>query len=448
MNNSIILVVEDDLSYSDLVQFQLTTIGCSAVNIISVQSIAEVQEVKLEIDPDVILLDLNILDSNGINTYNQVSSIYPDASLIVLSGMDDQTIALEIVSRGAPDYILKSEVKPQILEKTINYAMLRKSMLQRIAFSEKRYREVFEKSPLPMFQLSGEDFQIEMVNTAALQFYGFNADYLIGKSFGILSKNRVLAISENNSIRIIQITQNLTEKTVDVILNRIHENEEVFIALVIDKTEELLFEKNKYQIISQAEEGEKKKIARELHDGLGQQMVLLNLLFQNFTPSDEQRAQYQDLGNLLQSCIREVKDIAYNLLPPELEKGFINAMDRFANRINNIGMVDFKLEIDENITEDLLNAVDKFNLYRLVQEVVNNAIKHSKSKDIIFRMRLLDEYIETHIIDQGVGFDLEKVSQGLGIQNIYHRLKLANLDGEFNATPGNGTSVTFKIPLH
>lgn len=137
MNNSIILVVEDDLSYSDLVQFQLTTIGCSAVNIISVQSIAEVQEVKLEIDPDVILLDLNILDSNGINTYNQVSSIYPDASLIVLSGMDDQTIALEIVSRGAQDYILKSEVKPQILEKTINYAMLRKSMLQRIAFSEK-----------------------------------------------------------------------------------------------------------------------------------------------------------------------------------------------------------------------------------------------------------------------------------------------------------------------
>lgn len=448
MNNSIILVVEDDLSYSDLVQFQLTTIGCSAVNIISVQSIAEVQEVKLELDPDVILLDLNILDSNGINTYDQVSSIFPDASLIVLSGMDDQTIALEIVSRGAQDYILKSDVKPQILEKTINYAMLRKSMLQRIAFSEKRYREVFEKSPLPMFQLSGEDFQIEMVNTAALQFYGFNADFLIGKSFGILSKNQAQAITENNSNRVIQVTQNLTEKTVDVILNRIHEKEEVFIALVIDKTEELLFEKNKYQIISQAEEGEKKKIARELHDGLGQQMVLLNLLYQNFTPSDDQRAQYQDLGNLLQSCIREVKEIAYSLLPPELEKGFINAMDRFANRINNIGTVDFKLEIDENITEDLLNAVDKFNLYRLVQEVVNNAIKHSKSKDIIFRMRLIDEYIETHIIDHGVGFDLEKVSQGLGIQNIYHRLKLANLDGEFNAMPGNGTSVTFKIPLH
>lgn len=448
MNNSIILVVEDDLSYSDLVQFQLTTIGCSDVNIISVQSIAEVQEVQLELDPDVILLDLNILDSNGINTYDQVSSIFPDASLIVLSGMDDQTIALEIVSRGAQDYILKTDVKPQILEKTISYAILRKAMLQRIAFSEKKYREVFEKSPLPLFQLSGPDLIINMLNAAAINFYGFDESFLQGSPFSILSKNPKVKVEESNTTRVLHLTHDCSEKTVDIVVSRLQANEEVFIALVIDKTEELQFEKNKYEIISQAEEGEKKKIARELHDGLGQQMVLLNLLYQNFTPSDDQRAQYQDLGNLLQSCIREVKEIAYSLLPPELEKGFINAMDRFSNRINNIGTVDFKLEIDENITEDLLNAVDKFNLYRLVQEVVNNAIKHSASKDIIFRMRLIDENIETQIIDHGVGFDLEKVSQGLGIQNIYHRLKLANLNGEFNATPGKGTSVTFKIPIH
>jgi DNA-binding NarL/FixJ family response regulator len=172
MNDSIILVVEDDLSYADLVQFQLTTIGCSAINIIAVQSVAEVLEVKEELEPDVILLDLNILDSSGIQTYDQVSSIFPEASLIVLSGMDDQSIALEIVAKGAQDYILKSDVKPQILEKTINYAVLRKSMLQRIAFSEKRYREVFEKSPLPMFQLTGKDLVINMVNAAAINFSG------------------------------------------------------------------------------------------------------------------------------------------------------------------------------------------------------------------------------------------------------------------------------------
>ena len=448
MNNSIILVVEDDLSYSDLVQFQLTTIGCSAVNIISVQSIAEVQEVQLELNPDVILLDLNILDSNGINTYDQVSSIFPDASLIVLSGMDDQTIALEIVSRGAQDYILKSDVKPQILEKTISYAILRKAMLQRIAFSEKKYREVFEKSPLPMFQLSGPDFIINMVNTSAIKFYGFDESFLQGNPLSILSKNPKVKVEESNTTRVLHLTHNCAEKTVDIVVSRLQADEEVFIALVFDKTEELQFEKNKYQIISQAEEGEKKNIARELHDGLGQKMVLLNLLFQNLSPTDQQQEQYNDLGNLLQSCIKEVKEIAYSLLPPELEKGFINAMDRFSHRINSTAAIEFVLDIAPEITEEKLNNVDKFNLYRLIQEVVNNALKHSGSKDIVFSMKLNGSVIETHITDHGVGFDLSSVREGLGIQNIYHRMKLSNLDGHFITEPGKGTTVSFKIPIH
>ena len=237
MNDSIILVVEDDLSYADLVQFQLTTIGCSAINIIAVQSVAEVLEVKEELEPDVILLDLNILDSSGIQTYDQVSSIFPEASLIVLSGMDDQSIALEIVAKGAQDYILKSDVKPQILEKTINYAVLRKSMLQRIAFSEKRYREVFEKSPLPMFQLTGKDLVINMVNAAAINFYGYPTDFLMGNPIRLLSKDQQFTLIENAPFRLIQLTKDRNEKTVDLVINRLHQNEDIFIALVIDKTE-------------------------------------------------------------------------------------------------------------------------------------------------------------------------------------------------------------------
>lgn len=447
MNKSIILVVEDDLSYADLVQFQLTTIGCSAMNIISVQSIEEVKEVKSELEPDVILLDLNILDSNGIATYDQVYGVFPESSLIVLSGMDDQSLALDIVAKGAQDYILKSDVKPEILEKTIRYANARKSLLKQIANSEKSYREVFEKSPLPMFQLSGSDFKIKLMNSAAIDFYKFEREFLFGKPLSILNKIDQPIFDQHKAIRIVQLTQNLEEKTVDLVVNKLNDEKEDYIALVIDKTEELLFEKNKYNIISQAEESEKKKIARELHDGLGQQMVLLNLLFQNFSPTEDQKAQFIDLGNLLQSCIREVKEIAYSLLPPELEKGFINAMDRFANRINNIGVVNFHLNIESAITEEKINLIDKFNLYRLVQEVVNNAIKHSKSKDITFNMKLNKNKIELNIIDQGVGFDLKTVEQGLGIQNIYHRMKIANLEGEIISEPGKGTSVFINIPI-
>ena len=103
-------------------------------------------------------------------------------------------------------------------------------------------------------------------------------------------------------------------------------------------------------------------------------MVLLNLLFQNFNPSDAQKESFKDLQNLLQNCIREVKDIAYNLLPPELEKGFLNAIERFAHRISSIGKIQFLIDIEEGIQEQDLNCVDKFNLYALVIVVSASAM--------------------------------------------------------------------------
>jgi response regulator of citrate/malate metabolism len=115
-----ILIVEDDRTFAELVQFQLTTIGFNFEDVIPVSSIQEAKEVKQELEPDVILLDLNILDSSGVRTYDSINELFPDASVIVLSGMDDQAIALEIVSKGGQDYLLKSGVNPQILEKSIN----------------------------------------------------------------------------------------------------------------------------------------------------------------------------------------------------------------------------------------------------------------------------------------------------------------------------------------
>lgn len=444
MNDTLVLLVEDDISYSDMVQIQLNSIGCSSTNIIAIQSIEEAKEVKNELDPDVILLDLNILDSNGLSTYEKINELFQQSSVIVLSGMDDQNLALEIVAKGGQDYILKSDVKPQILEKTINYGILRKAMLKEIALSEKKYRELFERSPLPMFQLSGEDLKIEMANPSALQLYGYPDNFLLNNTLHILNPKETIEVKENSPIRLNQYCRDTRELTVDLIFNKLNKHSEKYIVLVIDRTEEIAFERNKFAIISQAEEGEKKKIARELHDGLGQQMVLLNLLYQNFEPTESQVDSYKDIGNLLQSCIREVKEIAYSLLPPELEKGFLNAIDRFANRINNLGTIQFVVHLDDAVSENDFKGVDTFNLYRLCQEVINNAIKHSKSESITFSI-FKEEQLRIEITDKGVGFDLTKVEGGLGIQNIYYRMKMANIEGEILTKVGEGTKVCLNV---
>ncbi len=441
MDAANILIVEDDQVFANLVQFQLSTLGYQLEDIISVSSLIEAKEVKQELEPDVILLDLNILDSNGVKTYDSINEMFPSASVIVLSGMDDQSIALEIVSKGGQDYLLKSGVNPQILEKAIKYGLLRRSFRSQLANSEKRYKDLFNKSPMPMVQLTGEELVITMVNNASVQLYGFSSQDLIGKSIYSFNKNPKNRFSGQTTRRFTQINSKQEEIIVDIILNQLEMGNNEFIALVVNKTEELQFEKNKFDIINQAEESEKKKIARELHDGLGQQLVLLNLLFQNLNPLEDQISQFKDISGLIQNVIREVKEIAYNLLPPELEKGFINGIDRFANRINSLGQLVFELDICHGLSDADLGEVDRFNLYRIVQEVINNAIKHSKASKIVFRLKREDKGIIIEIEDNGVGFDVEKVKFGLGLQNIQHRMKMSKIKGDVVSEIGKGTKI-------
>ena len=441
MDAANILIVEDDQVFANLVQFQLSTIGYQLEDIISVPSLKEAEEVKQELEPDVILLDLNILDSNGVKTYDSINELFPSASVIVLSGMDDQSIALEIVSKGGQDYLLKSGVNPQILEKAIKYGLLRRTFRSQLANSEKRYKDLFNKSPMPMVQLTGEELIITMVNKASVQLYGISSEDLIGKSIYSFNKNLENRFKEETTRRFTHIDSKGEEIIVDVILNRLEAGNNEFIALIVNKTEELQFEKNKFDIINQAEESEKKKIARELHDGLGQQLVLLNLLFQNLNPPEEQVSQYKDISGLIQNTIREVKEIAYNLLPPELDKGFINGIDRFANRINTLGQMVFELDISPDLSEADLGEVDRFNLYRIVQEVINNAIKHAKASKIVFRLKQEEKGMFIEVEDNGVGFDQEKVKFGLGLQNIQHRMKMSKIKGDVVSEIGKGTKI-------
>jgi len=449
MEEAQILIIEDDLVFAEMVQFQLSTSGISLENIISIDSIEDAKEIRTYQEPDVILLDLNITDSSGISTYDSISKLFPLASIIVLSGMDDESIALEIVSKGGQDYVLKGDLNAQILNKTIKYGLLRRQLSIKVQKSERKFKDVFNKSPLPIIQLAGEDMVIELVNSAAEELYNVNREDLIGKNLQEynIGTDSGRAIT-NDGGRFTQHRGDGAKIIVDIEISQIESDSKQpeFIALLIDRTKEIEFEKRKFDIISQAEESEKKKIARELHDGLGQQMVLLNLLFQNFQPVEEQQENYKDLGNLLQSCIREVKEIAYNLLPPELEKGFINAMERFSHRINSIGEIEFSLEIDESIKESDLEGIDNFNLYRIIQELFNNALKHSNANVFTFKMNK-DESgkISMDVSDNGDGFDIEKVNHGLGLANLKYRMNMSGIKGDFNSKQGEGTKVSLKF---
>ena len=97
--------------------------------------------------------------------------------------MDDESIALEIVSKGGQDYVLKGDLNAQILNKTIKYGLLRRSLSIDVEKSERKFKDVFNKSPLPIIQLIGEDMVIGLVNDAAQELYQLSHRDLTKKPF-------------------------------------------------------------------------------------------------------------------------------------------------------------------------------------------------------------------------------------------------------------------------
>jgi signal transduction histidine kinase len=441
-----ILIVEDEPSFAQLVQHQLEMLGIDIQNVFIATSLSEANSFRDEIDPDLVLLDLTILDSSGLATYDAINKMYFNASIIILSGLDDKELAIQLVSKGAQDYLQKSDVNAELLGRTIRFAMLRRSVRLELAKSKKTYRDVFNNSPMPMLRLFGETMEITMANPAALALYEITADEILGKSiysFNYFNDQRIEIDSNSSTLKkyLKQKTLNGVEIINEIVINKLEQEEGVYIALVIDRTEELKFEKQKFSVISQAEEREKKKIARELHDGLGQQLTLVNLLFQNITPTKDQETAHHTVSNLLKESIRELREISYNLNPPELENGFLHAIHRFANRINSTGLIDFKIEIQKGIVEETLDHIDRVNLYRIIQELVNNTLKHAKATQIYFLMEKNKNQVSILLKDNGVGFEFEKAQAGMGIQNIQYRMKMLNIESEYTTILGQGVAI-------
>ena len=250
MEEAQILIIEDDKVFAEMVQFQLSTSGISLENIISIDSVSEAKEIRKYQEPDVILLDLNITDSSGVNTYDSINTLFPLASIIVLSGMDDESIALEIVSKGGQDYVLKGDLNAQILNKTIKYGLLRRQLSIKVQKSERKFKDVFNKSPLPIIQLIGKDMTIELVNDAAQELYEMTNENLAKKTLSSFNTGAFKGqLIDPGGGRYVQLTGKGLSITIDIQISQIESDsvEEEFIALIIDRTKELEFEKRKYK---------------------------------------------------------------------------------------------------------------------------------------------------------------------------------------------------------
>ena len=204
--------------------------------------------------------------------------------------------------------------------------------------------------------------------------------------------------------------------------------------------------------ILEAEEAERKRISGDLHDGIGQMFsaVKMNLSgiaeYLNFTDQQAQKNFEKTLLLVDESC-KEVRAISHQMAPNVLLKaGLISAVKDFIDKIDN-RKLKINLEID-GLKERLENNVETV-LYRVVQETVNNVIKHSEASVLDIQFIKDSDGLSIMIEDNGKGFDASKINnfEGIGLKNMVKRIEYLKGTIDFDSSIGNGAVVSIWIPV-
>ncbi|WP_169711543.1 tetratricopeptide repeat-containing sensor histidine kinase [Nonlabens spongiae] len=208
----------------------------------------------------------------------------------------------------------------------------------------------------------------------------------------------------------------------------------------------LAAEKDKnFKAIIYAEEKERQRIARELHDGIVQQLGATVIKAQNTLVKigAEQNAQAQSIITDIENTGREVRDLSHQMMPRALESGLVTALEElFASTFSPLQIsYDFEHRDVENKLPDNV----EITLYRIAQELVNNIIKHSQATSIQIQLFIMVSNVIFMMEDNGVGLK-KSSSQGIGMKNIKTRVDLIKGDVKFNILEP-GTLATIKIPL-
>ncbi|MGB0417114.1 MAG: ATP-binding protein, partial [Coraliomargarita sp.] len=205
----------------------------------------------------------------------------------------------------------------------------------------------------------------------------------------------------------------------------------------------------------ESQEEERKRIAGELHDSLGQDLILIknsSELAKRKVGSDAvSMSSLEDISEIATHAINEARAITANLRPLELDRvGLRSAVQTMLDRIAEHSEI--AVDADLSALEAGWPPPDDISLYRVLQEVLNNAMKHSAARNLCIQTSTTDSWLVLLIHDDGVGFDLEKLRQrsartGLGLESLQERIQLLQGKLTLESAPGKGTRIRIVVPL-
>ncbi len=241
------------------------------------------------------------------------------------------------------------------------------------------------------------------------------------------------------------------------IISRIidYNNSKAILLIGRDITERKQTERKILNAMIETEEKDRKRFAKDLHDGLGSLLSSIGIyigLLKTTDDEDEKQNLLDYSKGLIDEAVHNTKEIANNLMPSVISRfGLVTSVKTFCNKINNTGLINISVNVDDTFDDKLDNDLG-VTLYRIINELINNTLKHAFADKIEINFSKEKKYLILTYSDNGIGFDFDKVMKaktytGMGLSNILSRVKVVNGTCKIISSKETGTNVIIKIKL-
>lgn len=199
------------------------------------------------------------------------------------------------------------------------------------------------------------------------------------------------------------------------------------------------------------QEAERKRISQELHDGVLSRLFgsRMGLGYLELDGDQETQEQYEKFLEELQHIEKEIRGVSHQLSSDITisETSFINAVNQLLKEKSKLGSFDFQLKMDDGFSWKELDGILEMNLFRILQESLQNIIKHAHAQNVFVQFIAEKGQINLSILDDGVGFDAQKKAKGIGLKNIASRVQKLKGTFDISSKKEEGTSLKISLPF-
>lgn len=273
---------------------------------------------------------------------------------------------------------------------------------------------------------------IESAETATFEMeYRFKRDD--GTYSYVYDRGRMIRNAEGKPVRMIGAAQDISER------KRLEQ-------ILIQK--ELERQKAINQATVETQEQERSEIGKELHDNVNQVLTTTKLYLDLALSNPEMKDELvqKSVKNII-NVINEIRQLSRSLMDPSIgDLGLIDSIHDLVNNINLTRKIHVSLKAGDDIDE-VLSKNQKLTIFRIIQEALNNAIRHAKASTVDIHIQKIDNYIRMDIQDDGVGFNPAKVKKGAGLKNIQNRVYLIDGTHSIESQPEHGCTIKIEFPI-